>query len=124
MPTKAPASDTPFYGIFVPQKISRFEIFDDVIACDLQFGPPLIKNYIYRPFIEASIKPFIEAPNPYDDKQGWLKNQNKHLEPIWQVGPILPSALVDIVASRGGVEDTTFEAKAKNRLIKTGPFEA
>ena len=44
MPTKAPASDPPFCDIFVPQKILRFEIFDDVFACDLQFGPPLIKN--------------------------------------------------------------------------------
>ena len=36
------------------------------------------------------------------------------LEPIWQVGPILPSALVDIVDSGGRVEDTTFEAKTNN----------
>ena len=32
----------------------------------------------------------------YDDKQGWFKNQNNLLEPTWQVGPILPSASVDI----------------------------
>ena len=32
------------------------------------------------------------------------------MESIWQVGLILPNALADIVASRGGVENTTFEA--------------
>ena len=41
----------------------------------------------------------MKAPNPYDDKQDWLKNQNNLLEPIWQVGSFLPSALVDIVDS-------------------------
>ena len=32
-------------------------------------------------------EPFKEAPNAYDDKQGWLKNQNNLLERILQVGP-------------------------------------
>ena len=53
--------------------------------------------------------------------QGWLKNQNCLLETIWQVGPILLNALVDIVDSRGGVENTTFEAKAKDLLLKSRP---
>ena len=41
-------------------------------------------------------EPLIETSNSYDDKQGWFKNQNYLLEPTWQVGPILPSASVDI----------------------------
>ena len=44
------------------------------------------------------------------------------LESIWQVGPILSSALVDIVDSRDGVEDTTCEAKVKDRLFEGRPF--
>ena len=48
-------------------------------------------------FDKRAYEPFIEAINPNDDKHGSLKNQNNRLEPIWQVGPILPSALVDIV---------------------------
>ena len=40
---------------------------------------------------------FIDAPNSHDDKQGWIKNQNNVLKSIWQVGPILPRASVDIV---------------------------
>ena len=38
MPTQAPASDPPFYGIFVPQNVPLFEKVDDVIVCDLRFG--------------------------------------------------------------------------------------
>ena len=40
---EAMASDLPFYDIFAPQKVPFFKISDDVIACDLWFGPP-IKN--------------------------------------------------------------------------------
>ena len=37
------ASDLPFYDIFAPQKITFSKISDDVIACDLWFGPPQSK---------------------------------------------------------------------------------
>ena len=30
----------PFYDIFAPQKVPFLKNFDDVIACDLWFGPP------------------------------------------------------------------------------------
>ena len=72
-------------------------------------------------FYKLAEEPFIEAPDPYDDKQDWLKNQNSLLEPIWQVELLLPSALVDIVHSRGGVEDRTFETKANDRLFEDRP---
>ena len=36
----------PFYDIFVPQKVSRSEISDDVIACNLLFGPLLSQSKI------------------------------------------------------------------------------
>ena len=38
------ASDLPFYDIFAPQKVTFSKISDDVIAWDLWFGPPPIKN--------------------------------------------------------------------------------
>ena len=74
---------------------------------DLARLPPCFKNfvfYIYRvnhrlAFYKRADEPFNEAPSPYDGKQGRLKNRNNLLKPIWQVGPFLPSALVDIVAS-------------------------
>ena len=44
------ASYLPFYDIFAPQKHPILKISDDVIACDLWFGPPPIKNpgYAYE----------------------------------------------------------------------------
>ena len=36
----AAISNLPFYDILVPQTVSLLKIFDDVIACDLCFGPP------------------------------------------------------------------------------------
>ena len=41
---KTTASDLLFYDIFAPQKVPFLKISDDVIACDLRFGPPPIKN--------------------------------------------------------------------------------
>ena len=98
---------------------------------DLARLPPCFSNsfpHIYKfkhclAFYKQADEPFIEAPNPDDDKQAWLKNQNNLLGPIWKVESILPSALADIVASRSEVEDTTYEAKTKNRLIQTDPLE-
>ena len=66
-----------------------------LVICFLAYTESIIA---LRAF-ERADEPFIEASNSYDDKQGWLKNQNNLLEPIWQVGPILPSAMVDIVDS-------------------------
>ena len=36
----ATISNLPSYDIFVPQTVSLLKVFDDVIACDLWFGPP------------------------------------------------------------------------------------
>ena len=49
MPNQVTASDLPFYKTFGPQKVSLLKISDDVIACDLWFGLPPIKNpgYVY-----------------------------------------------------------------------------
>ena len=44
---QAAASDLPFHDIFAPQKVPFSKISDDVIACDLWFGPPPIKNPAY-----------------------------------------------------------------------------
>ena len=38
------ASDLPFFDIFALTKNSSFEVSDEVIACDLWFGAPPIKN--------------------------------------------------------------------------------
>ena len=41
----ATISDLPSYDIFVLQKVPRLKIFDDVIACDLWFGPPTNQKF-------------------------------------------------------------------------------
>ena len=74
---------------------------------DLARLPPCFGNFlshIYRgnhhlALYKRADETFIEASNPYDGKQGWLKNHTNLLEAIWQVGPILPSALLNIVDS-------------------------
>ena len=73
---------------------------------DLARLPPCVRNLLPHimfkvnhrfAFYKRADEPFIEAPNPCDNMQSWLKNQNNLLKPIWQIGPILPSILVDIV---------------------------
>ena len=57
---------------------------------DLARLPPCFSElipHIYRvnhllAFYKRPDKSFVEAPNPYHDKQGWLKKQNSLLEPI------------------------------------------
>ena len=51
MPTQVPASDPPFYGIFVPKAL-LLKNFNEIIAArDLHFGLPPILNpgYAYVP---------------------------------------------------------------------------
>lgn len=42
-------------------------------------------------------QPIFEKPKPYDPDQGWERNENGLLEPIWSKGPILPNSLIDIL---------------------------
>ena len=45
----ATISDLLSYNIFVPQKFPLLKIFDDVIACDLWFGPPYKSKILATP---------------------------------------------------------------------------
>ena len=38
-----------------------------------------------------------ESPKPFDLCQGWEKTEDNNLKPIWSCGPILPSALIDVI---------------------------
>ena len=38
----------------------------------------------------------IEAPNPYDEGQGWVRTGDK-MEPLWSFGPIMPLSLIDLL---------------------------
>ena len=39
----------------------------------------------------------LEKPMPYDHGQGWLRNDEGVLEPLWSCKPVLPVSLVDIM---------------------------
>ena len=56
----ATISDLPSYDIFVPRKVLRFKIFDDVIACDLWFGP-LNQNVWLCQKVEECLKNFLKT---------------------------------------------------------------
>ena len=40
----------------------------------------------------------LESPKPFDLCQDWEKTEDNNLKPIWSCGPILPSALIDVIA--------------------------
>ena len=62
---QATASDLPFYDISAPQKVTFSKISDDVIACDLWFGPPPIKNpgYAYEATSREDWHPLAKVAN-------------------------------------------------------------
>ena len=52
-------SNFPSYDIFVPHTLSLWKKFDDVIACYLWFGLPLVKNSGYAYELEIAGKFFL-----------------------------------------------------------------
>ena len=40
----------------------------------------------------------------FAEGQGWMKNENRVLEPIWSNKPILPISLIDILYNHGEEE--------------------
>ena len=86
---------------------------------DLSRLPPCVSNlipHIYQvnhrlAFYKRTHIPIIESPNPWDDKQGWTKSPNQVMEPIWQIGPILPSSLVDILEGVQSAEEEFTEVE-------------
>ena len=53
-------------------------------------------NYRLACFKKAG-QPIFELPLPYEDNNGWQKDDNGFIEPIWTLGPILPLRLVDVL---------------------------
>ena len=68
--TQATASYLPIHNIFVPQKVPVSQISEDVITCNLWFGPPQLK-------ILATPRPLVDS---YMHSCNWLLSwQNKNL---------------------------------------------
>ena len=83
------------YNTFLPQKLSLSKIFENVIACDLWFGPlPLIKNPDYTNAFTNHIATNSKTP--------------------------LRLSYYKATTSRGGVEDTRLEAKATKKIRGQG----
>ena len=68
MSYQALASDLPFYDIVVPQKVPLSKTSDDVFACNLWFGSPLIKNPGYAFVHDAIIAFTFHAPSCLDQE--------------------------------------------------------
>lgn len=50
-------------------------------------------------------------PKPSDEGQGWEKNENGVLEPLWSCGPVLPTCLTDLIETVE--EEETMEEEAE-----------
>ena len=46
---------------------------------------------------KRATNPIFDSPCPFDPNQGWEKNENGLLEPIWSNGPLLPQSLIDLL---------------------------
>ena len=41
--------------------------------------------------------PILERPKPFNENQGWVRTEERLIEPLWSRGPILPTSLVDLL---------------------------
>ncbi|KAG1715023.1 ABC transporter C family member 8 [Nymphon striatum] len=61
--------------------------------------------------------PIFWYPKPYDPEQGWERNDEGVLEPVWLCGPVLPPTMIDLV------EKTTEEMEQCDDDIEEEQFE-
>ncbi len=54
-------------------------------------------------------QPIFLSPMPMDPGQGWEKNEDDVLEPIWSCGPILPPSLIDLLEKTTEDEECSFD---------------
>ena len=61
----------------------------------------------------------VEKPKPYDAGQGWMRNDDGVLEPVWNCKPILPTSLIDLLET---VEDLSDESEEEDEDIDSDNF--
>ena len=92
--------------IMLKQKIGDDETLNLKSRVDLS-RLPSCKNslipHIYRvnhriAHYKRASNAIFESPKPFNLCQGWEKSEDNNLKPIWSCGPILPSALIDVIA--------------------------
>ena len=52
----------------------------------------------------------MKAPAPDEEGQGWNRNEDGHLEPLWFNGEMLPPSLADIYRDQQKEDSTEEEA--------------
>ena len=57
--------------------------------------------------------PIFERPKPYDDEQGWVR-ENNIIEPLWTKGISLPQSDVDFFDSSRDDEEQDDELQLEN----------
>ena len=62
--------------------------------------------------------PVVERPKPFENNQGWIKNDDEIIEPMWSRGPILPTSLDDILETHE-VEEQPIEMEIEEVDIDT-----
>ena len=61
-------------------------------------------NHRVAQFKKAGIA-IDDQPKPFDEDQGWIKNERGEIEPVWSVGQVLPTSLVDILDTQNYFSD-------------------
>ncbi|KAK7089149.1 hypothetical protein V1264_024806 [Littorina saxatilis] len=64
----------------------------------------------------------LERPKPYDQGQGWTKNADGVLEPVWCLKPILPVSLIDLLADGGCEEEDDEEDEEEDEEVDFDAF--
>ena len=66
---------------------------------------PHVQRVNYRLCCNKKVHiPIFERPKPYDDEQGWVR-ENNIIEPLWTKGISLPQSVVDFFDSRRDDEE-------------------
>ena len=65
----------------------------------------------------------FECPKPYDDEQGWIRNEDDVLEPLWSCNPVLPVSLIDLLASINTEEEEDKEDEPEMEEIDSDAFD-
>jgi hypothetical protein len=92
-------------GIMLRKMVGEDEQLTTKSKIDLSRLPPCRDNLIQHicrvnhrlAIYKRADIPIFWSPKPYDSGQGWERNDQGVLEPVWSCGPVLPPTLIDIV---------------------------
>ena len=106
-------------GLMLDKMIGDDETLNSRSKVDFSRLPPCRSNLIPHvqrvnhrvALYKRADQPNFFTPKPFEAEQGWEKNDDGLLEPVWSCGPILPMSLIDILeqtlVSNGDSDDET-----------------